>query len=137
MNKFIGIGNLCKDLELRQTNSGKYMLSNSIAIRNDFKNSDGEYDSEFVNIQVWGKTAEYLAQYAQKGMKVAIEGRLVTRAYDRADGTRAYSMEVVCSSVEILGNKKQQELMKESQETQEDPFAQFGETVSIDDNFLD
>ena len=60
MNKFIGVGNLTKDGELRSTESGKTIYSNSLAMRNDFKNKDGEYDTEFINFSAWGTTAEYL-----------------------------------------------------------------------------
>ena len=86
MNKFIGIGRLTNNIELKQTNSGKYYVKNSLAIKNDFKNSNGEYDTEFVNIVVWGKSAEILCNYSTKGMLIAIEGRLTTRDYDKNDG---------------------------------------------------
>ena len=47
MNKFIGIGRLTNDNELKETSTGKYYLKNSLAIKNDYKNSNGEYDTEF------------------------------------------------------------------------------------------
>lgn len=108
MNKFFGIGRLVRDLELRQTNSGRVCLQNTIAIKNDYKNANDEYGTEFVNIQAWGKTAEYLNNYATKGMKVAVEGRLTTRDYDKADGTKGYVTEVVCNSVELLEKRSEQ-----------------------------
>lgn len=140
MNKFIGIGRLTKDVELRTTNSGKSVMSNSIAIRNDYKNADGDYDSEFINIQVWGKTAEYLYNYARKGSPIAIEGRVQTRSYDDADGNTRYTTEVVCNSVELLESKKTAENNADSVEhTAEanDPYAEYGDSIDIDDNFLD
>ena len=105
MNKFIGIGNLCKDIELRETSNGRAYISNTIAIKNDFKNADGKYDSEFINIQVWGRSAEYLSKYAEKGTKIAVEGRINTRSYDKSDGTKGYKTDIVCNSVELLGSK--------------------------------
>ena len=138
MNKFIGIGNLCRDIELRSTNSGKSYLQNSIAIRNDYKNADGEYDSEFINIVVWGKTAEFLVQYAQKGTKVAVEGRLTNRLYDKADGTKGYITEIVCNSVELLSSKSQNtQVEKQIEQESSDPYKEFGEQIEIDDNFLE
>lgn len=137
MNKFIGIGNLCRDIELKTTNSGKSYLQNSIAIRNDYKNTDGEYDSEFINIVVWGKTAEFLVQYAQKGMKVAVEGRLTNRSYDKADGTKGYITEIVCNSVELLSNTSQKSTEQQIEQDETDPYKEFGEQIDIDDNFLD
>lgn len=135
MNKFVGIGNICKDIELKSTNSGKYVLQNSIAIRNDYKNASGEYDSEFVNIVVWGNTAEYMQKYAHKGMKIAVEGRLQTRSYDKADGTKGHVTEVVCNNVELLERPVSKEENTVEQST--DLFEEFGQTVEIDENFLD
>lgn len=137
MNKFVGIGNICKDIELKSTNSGKYVLQNSIAIRNDYKNANGEYDSEFVNIVVWGNTAEYMQKYAHKGMKIAVEGRLQTRNYDKADGTKGYVTEVVCNSVELLEKINKNEEQENAEESTSNPFEEFGNSVEIDNDFLD
>lgn len=137
MNKFVGIGNICKDIELKSTNSGKYVLQNSIAIRNDYKNANGEYDSEFVNIVVWGNTAEYMQKYAHKGMKIAVEGRLQTRSYDKADGTKGYVTEVVCNNVELLEKINRSEEQENTEETTTNPFEEFGNTAEIDTNFLE
>lgn len=136
MNKFVGIGRLTKDLELNQTSSGKVYIQNSIAIRNNFKNSKGEYDSEFVNIVVWNKTAEYLINYAQKGTLISVEGRLNTRYYDKKDGTRGNITEILCDSVEILERKKDVETTV-TENVEEDPYAEFGEEINIEDNFLE
>lgn len=136
MNKFIGIGNLCKDIELKYTSNDKTFIQNTIAIKNDFKNINGEYDSEFVNIVVWGKTAEYMAMYARKGMKISIEGRIQTRSYDKSDGTKGYVTEIVCSSIGLL-EKITKNSENEVEQTETDPFEDFGNTVEIDDNFLE
>ena len=142
MNKFIGIGRLTKEIELRETNNGRSVVSNTIAIKNDFKNANGEYDSEFINIQVWGKTAEFLAQYAQKGMLVAIEGRITTRSYDDADGNKRYVTEVICNSVELLEKKSQltnalAEEEKEETTDETDPYAEFGDEIDVTNDFLE
>lgn len=139
MNKVILTGRLTKDIEVEMTSTNKMYVKNSIAVKNDFKNADGNYDSEFVNIVVWGNTADYLGKYAEKGMRVAVEGRLTTRSYDKQDGTKGYVTEVVCNNVELLDNKKDKvEENTSTEETQEsDPYAEFGEQIEIDDNFLE
>ena len=109
MNKFIGVGNLTKEGELRSTESGKIIYSNSLAMRNDFKNKDGGYDTEFINFSAWGTTAEYLKKYAKKGNKVLIEGRISTRSYDAQDGTKRYVTEVIVSNAELVSYKKDDE----------------------------
>lgn len=68
-------GNLCKQLELRVTRTGKYVLDNALAIR---INKD---ITEFIQIRAWAKTAELLANYCRKGDKITVEGSIRTDKY--------------------------------------------------------
>lgn len=113
MNKIILSGNLCKDIELRYTTSNVAVIQNSVAVRNDFKNKDGEYDSEFINIVAWRNQAEFLSKYANKGTKVLVEGKLTNRSYDKQDGTKGYVTEVIVEKVEILNSSKKEEIKEE------------------------
>lgn len=142
MNKVILVGNLCKDVEVRVTPSGTSVVRNSIAVKNNFKNSEGEYDTEFISIVAWRNTAEILKKYTNKGSKILVEGRLTNRTYDKDDGTRGYISEVVTERIELLGSKQKEDVTPYDFEPQEqeknyDPFADFGSTVVIDDDFLD
>lgn len=152
MNKIILVGNLCKDIELRYTTSNVPVLQNTIAVRNDFKNADGEYDSEFINIVVWRQTAEFLNKYAAKGSKVLVEGRLTNRSYDKQDGTKGYITEVVAEKVELLDAKKKENASNKKQDApvqektnseilkdvmqDKDPFVEFGQEVQISQDDL-
>lgn len=141
MNKIIITGNLCKDIELRYTNSNIAVLQNTVAVKNDFKNADGEYDSEFINIVVWRQTAEFLNNYAAKGSKVLVEGRLTNRSYDKQDGTKGYVTEVVAEKLELLDTKKKENTSTETQdvpvqEKQGDPFKEFGSEIVLTDDDL-
>ena len=135
MNKIILSGNLCKEIELRFTTSQLAVLQNTVAVKNDFKNANGEYESEFINIVVWRQTAEFLSKYASKGSKVLVEGRLTNRSYEKQDGTKGYVTEVVAEKVELLGNRKEEpeKEVKESSsdpaKTKDDPFAEFGQEI--------
>ena len=144
MNKVILTGNLVKDIELKYTESNKAYLQNTIAVKNDFKNANGEYESQFINIEVWNKTAEFLSKYAGKGSKVLAEGKIVTRNYTAQDGTKRYVTNVAVEKVELLTTKKQETTPVETkvQEQQRvlnevvDPFSSFGEENPIDDSDL-
>ena len=136
MNKVILNGNLCKDIELKYTQNNTAVVSNTIAVRNDFKNAKGEYDSQFINFVVYRNNAEFLKKYAAKGTKVLLEGRLNNRNYDKPDGTKAYITEVVVERIELLGNKPV-ETKQEKPKEKEDPFAVFGGSVEVNDNFLE
>ena len=131
MNKFIGVGNLTKDGELRSTESGKIIYSNSLAMRNDFKNKDGEYNTEFINFSAWGTTAEYLKKYAKKGNKVLIEGRIATRSYDKQDGSKAYITEVIAEKVELLTYKKEETTTQNELEVPQNYKTQYQENEEI------
>ena len=140
MNRVILSGNICQDIELKNTATGKPYINNTVAVKSDYKNANGDYDTTFINIVVWNKTAEFLNNYASKGTKVLVEGRLSTRSYEKQDGTKAHITEVVVDKVELLGAKKgtNKENFTVEEPKEEDPFATFSEQVSIDDdNWLD
>lgn len=108
INKVVLSGNLCKDIELKTTSSGKTTLTNSIAVKRDFKNADGEYDSDFVNVVFWGNQAEYVDKYLSKGSKIGVVGRLQTRTYENNNGDKVFVTEVVVESVESFSTPKKE-----------------------------
>ena len=140
MNKIIITGNLCKDIDLRYTPSNIAVVQNTVAVRNDFKNANGDYDSEFINIVVWRQSAEFLSKYAAKGSKVLVEGRLTNRSYDKQDGIKGYITEVVAEKIELLnspaksGNNEQKP--DEKIVEQNDPFKEFGNEIELDESDL-
>lgn len=139
MNRVCLIGRLTKNTELRATPNGTYTTSNTIAVNRNFKNANGEYDADFINIVAWRNTAEFLCKYAKKGSLVGCDGRIQTRTYEDTDGKKVYVTEVLVEQVDLL--EKKQENRETNTETKQepvnDPFADFGETVQLDDNFLD
>ena len=139
MNKVILTGRLTKDIEVEMTSNNKLYVKNSLAVKKDIKNEDGTYGADFINIIAWGNTADYLGKSADKGMLIGIEGRITTRTFDRADGTKGYATEVICTNVELLGKKNDTKVShQEENKTEQDPFAEFGDSVEVDnDNFLE
>lgn len=109
MNKVVLVGNLCRDNELRYSTgeNSTAMLRNTIAVQRRFKNSDGNYESDFVNIQAWGKTAEFINQYFQKGSKIGITGRITTGSYTNKDGNKVYTTDVTVEEAEFVGGKSE------------------------------
>ena len=107
MNNVSLIGRLTKNVDLRKTNSGKDVVSATIAVQRDKENAD------FIPIVVWDNNAVYLAKYAEKGTRIAITGSLQSREYE-SNGKKQYVLEVV-GRVEILFDKKEE--TKPQQET--------------------
>jgi len=105
-NKVQLIGNLGNDPEIVNLDSGKTLAKFSIATNESYKNADGEKvtDTQWHNIIAWGKTAEIVEKYLNKGKEVAIEGKLTTRTYDK-EGEKRYITEIVCNELLMLGNK--------------------------------
>jgi len=96
-NKVQLIGNLGKDPEIINLESGKTLAKFAIATNESYKNSKGEKvtDTQWHNIVAWGKTAEIVEKYVGKGKEVAIEGKLTTRSWEDKDGIKRYITEVV------------------------------------------
>lgn len=107
MNKFIGIGRNTKDGEYRTSESGIATYSNSLAIKNNFKNKEGNYDSEFINYVAYRNTADYLSKYSSKGTLVNIEGRIHTRSYEDKDKIKRYVTEVIVENANVLEKKEE------------------------------
>lgn len=126
MNKFLGIGRVVKEMDLRATQNGKSVLNNTLAIPSTFKNADGEYGTEFVDFQVWGQQAETLAKYTSKGDQILIEGRLQKRSYE-TEGVKKYITEVICERVQFLNTKKEEN--RSMQDVRNDVFKDFGKEV--------
>lgn len=108
MNKVILTGRIVKDIELRTTQSGKSCMINTIAVRRDFKNANGDYDSDFINFLVFDAQAEYLSKYAAKGLLIELVGRWQHRSYQNREGGTSYADEVIVESVSILEKKKEE-----------------------------
>ena len=104
INRVVLIGRLTKDPELKKTQNGISTLSFTLACDRGHA-KEGEQKADFPQCQAWRKTAEYLAEYAEKGTMVAVEGRIQTRNYDDRDGKRVFVTEVLADSVQILSYK--------------------------------
>ncbi len=101
MNKVLLTGNLCRDIELKQTENGNNVVSNCVAVRREYKNANGEYESDFINIVVWGAQAKYLSEYAGKGDRVELVGRWQNRQYINAQNVTITINEVLVESISV------------------------------------
>ena len=105
MNKVILIGNLTKDPELKQTQSGVSVCNISIAVSRDYTDSDGNRQADFFNINVWREKGENCHKYLKKGRKVAIVGSIQNRSYEDKDGAKRTVTEIIANDVEFLSPK--------------------------------
>lgn len=103
-NKVQLIGRVGQAPEIKNLENGKKLAKFSIATNESFKNDKGEKveKTDWHNIVAWGKTAEIIEQYVDKGKELAIEGKLTTRSWEDKDGNKRYITEVVCNEMLML-----------------------------------
>lgn len=102
LNRFCCIGRLCADPELKQLPSGKPALGFAVAVQRDYKNATGERETDFIDCQAYGTTAEFIAKYFAKGSMIGIDGQIHTRTYEK-DGQKRKFTECVITGVSFAG----------------------------------
>lgn len=104
-NRVVLVGNLTRDVDLRSTQSGTSVADIGLAVNDRRKNQAGEWIEEttFVDVTLWGKTAEVAAQYLGKGSPVLIEGRLKLETWE-TEGQKRSKLKVVGERMQMLGN---------------------------------
>jgi len=109
VNKWIGIGNLGQDPELRYMPNGDAVANISIACTDTWKDkATGEKKeaTEWVRVVFFRKLAEIAGQYLKKGSQVYIEGALKTKKWQDKDGQERYTTEIVADSMQMLGSRQ-------------------------------
>lgn len=109
INRIVLTGRLVRDPELRYTSSGIPVCNMRIAVDRAFTRSDGERETDFIDIVAWRQSAEFSANYLSKGRLVAVDGRLQIREWEAQDGTRRRTAEVVADRIEGLDRPRGEE----------------------------
>ena len=107
MNQVVLIGRLARDPELRYIpSSGMAVAQFAIAVDREFTSKDGKKETDFIDIQVWGKSAENCANYIGKGSLVGIQGSLRIDTYKNQAGENRKATRVNANRVQFLDNRK-------------------------------
>ena len=105
MNNFNCIGRIVKDLEVKTSQGGTAVLNNTVAINRPFKNKQtGEREADFINFVAFGKTAEIIAQYHQKGSLIGLTGRMQSRSYENSNSQKVFVTELVVNEMHFTGS---------------------------------
>lgn len=130
MNELIISGRITKDLELKKTSNGSVVLPFDVAVQREFKNQNGEYDSDFIPCLATNGTAEFIAKYTEKGNFITLTGRIQNNNYERPDGTTNYGMQMLVRSADsqsIFMNKNKNQSNSNAFDYQEtEPTVQRG-----------
>lgn len=132
-NVLILAGRITKELELRYTTNNKAILNIPIAVNN------GKDDTTFINITAFGQTAEMVNKYCNKGDLLGVQAIVKNHNWEDEKGNKHYDLSFIANKITFLQPKKNdnQSTVNETAQNEVDPFAEFGEQISIEDNFLE
>ena len=128
LNQVVLVGRIVKTPELKVTENGKNTSKMTLAVPRNYKNIDGEYDTDFLDCTMWTSVAENTSEYCQTGDMVGVKGRLQTRVIQKEDGTKKKRTEIVAERVTFLAqassnkedNQKNKKENKKSKPTKEE-----------------
>lgn len=106
MNVVTIIGRVTKELEISYTRKGTPNCTFTIAIRRDYKNSNGNYDADFIRIAAWREVAQLLVTHVKKGEQIGVNGQLRSRTYVDKNGIKKYITEVRAQHIKFLDYKR-------------------------------
>jgi len=124
LNKVMLIGRLGRSPEMRYTPSGRPVTTFSLATSRTWNTSEGERrtETEWFNVVAWGSLAEICKQHLNKGQQVYVEGRLQTRHWEDAEGSKHSTTEIVANEMIMLGERRENNQEGELEELDEDEF---------------
>lgn len=122
INNVVLVGRLTRDVDMRYTQSGVAVGSFSIAVERNFKNANGERETDFINCVIWRKAAENFARFTRKGSLVGVEGSIQTRNYENNQGQRVYVTKILVENFSLLESKSTTESRPASDNGANDPF---------------
>ena len=117
LNQVVLVGRIVKTPELRETENGKKTATVTLAVARNYKNNEGEYDTDFLDCTMWTNVAENTSEYCQTGDMVGVKGRIQTRVIENEDGTKKKKTEIVAEKVTFLAtapNNKKDTTKKET-----------------------
>lgn len=116
LNRVVLMGRICNDLELKRTNSGKGVVSFTIAC--DRYSTSEEKKTDFIDCTAWGQTAEFVCRNFGKGRNIAVEGKLQIREWQDQSGNKRRNAEIVVDNVFFADSKPQEKQTNFAQKPQ-------------------
>lgn len=135
MNTIILSGRLTRKPELRSTKSLKYVCNFTIAVNRQYT-SNGERETDFIECQVWNKTAENLCKYQDKGNLILVSGNIRTDSYDDEKGNKRNKTYVAVENIEYLSSKKQEDnsIREVEKNNPDQAYMEFGNSIELTDD---
>ena len=109
VNQIVLVGRIARTPETRITENGKKMATLTLAVPRNYKNSNGEYDTDFLDCTLWSAVAESTSEYCETGDMIGIKGRLQTRVVETPEGTKRKKTEIIAEKVTFLSSKPKED----------------------------
>lgn len=106
LNQTVLVGRLTSDPKVHELEGGNKVASITLAVPRSYKNTNGEYDTDFIPCVLWKGVAENAAEYCHKGDLIGIRGRIESRKYETEDNKMREKTEVVAEKLTFLSSKK-------------------------------
>lgn len=132
LNQVSIMGRLTRDPELRYTQAGTPVAAFTLAVERDFKDGNGDKQTDFIDCIAWRQTGEFVSKYFTKGQMAVVSGRLQIRDWTDDKGNKRRVAEVVSDRVYFAGNKMESKTNDQSELTEYDPDAQSFEDIPYD-----
>ena len=116
VNQIVLVGRIARTPETRITVIGKKMATLTLAVPRNYKNSNGEYDTDFLDCTLWSAVAESTSEYCETGDMIGIKGRLQTRVVETPEGTKRKKTEIIAEKVTFLTSNPQRRKSESSVE---------------------
>ena len=107
LNQIVLVGRLTRDITVNKSDKGNKVATLSLAIPRSFKNSEGVYDTDFIDCVLFDSVAVNTSEYCNKGDIVGMKGRIQSRSVEK-DGKKESVMEIIAEKVTFLSSKKQE-----------------------------
>ena len=120
LNQVVLVGRLVKTPELKLTENGKKISRITLAVPRNYKNMDGEYDTDFLDCTLWTNVAENTSEYCKTGDMIGVKGRIQTRVIEKDDGTRKKRTEIIAERVTFLAQSDDNKNQTTKQQNKEE-----------------
>lgn len=120
VNQIVLVGRIAKAPETKKTETGKKYSTITLAVPRNYKNQNGEYDTDFLDCTLWSAVAESTSEYCKTGDMIGVKGRIQTRIIESPEGTKKKKTEIIAEKVTFLtsnpSRKKNDVIGKEIEE---------------------
>lgn len=108
LNQIVLVGRLTRNITVNKSENGVKVATISLAIPRSFKNSEGDYDTDFIDCVAFDNVAENTSEYCGKGDIVGVKGRVQSRIKEQ-DDKKETVLEIICEKITFLSSKKTEE----------------------------